>query len=237
VQHFSSQLQEPLDDEVQGSGPLDVDELEAMAWMDERTRAWMNLDEATEASLDDQLSMDDVMYGGEIEDVRRRADRIEKSLDDILSELNRTQSQLSSQAEQAEYTRTRWQAMPTAWPVEGRLTSGFGARRSPFTGVVKTHTGLDISAPMGREIRSTAPGVVVSSGWNEGYGKMVILDHGYGVVSRYAHMGVLLVSAGQEVQKGTPLGGIGMTGRTTGPHLHYEIQVDGSFVDPMVFLR
>jgi murein DD-endopeptidase MepM/ murein hydrolase activator NlpD len=197
----------------------------------------MDLGAGEDSDLYAQLAQDDVRVGGEIEDVRRWADRVEESLDGVLAVLDITQSKLSSQAESTEYLRTRWIAMPTDWPLEGTLTSGYGYRRSPFDGGLKRHTGLDLSAPIGRQIRAPAPGIVTSAGWNEGYGRMVMIDHGYGVMSRYAHMGVVLVKAGEEIKKGQALGGVGMTGRTTGPHLHYEIQVDGNFVDPMVFLR
>jgi murein DD-endopeptidase MepM/ murein hydrolase activator NlpD len=237
VRYFSSQLQEPSDDNSDGAGPVDVDELEAMAWMDTETRSWMELELDKALEFDMRIAESGAMHGGEIEDVRVRADRLEKSLDGTLTILRVTESQLSAQAESNEYLRTRWVAMPTDWPVEGILTSGFGKRRSPFTGKWKAHQGIDISTPIGRAIRAPAPGVIISATWNEGYGRMVKIDHGYGVVSRYAHMGKVVVKQGDEVKRGQVLGGVGMTGRTTGPHLHYEIKVDGDFVDPMVFLR
>jgi murein DD-endopeptidase MepM/ murein hydrolase activator NlpD len=172
-----------------------------------------------------------------LEDVRLRADRLESRLDGTLSAIRAARGRLGSQAESTEYLRTRWVAMPSDWPLDGVLTSPYGRRRSPFTRQWKFHRGLDLSAPIGSEIRAPAPGTILSAGWNSGYGRMVQVDHGYGVVSRYAHMGRVRVKKGDRVRRGDALGGVGMTGRTTGPHLHYEIQVDGRFVDPMVFLR
>ena len=129
--------------------------------------------------------------------------------------------------------------VPLALPLDGRLdvTSPFGARLDPFLGRPALHTGVDLHEGYGTEIRATAAGRVVSAGMAGGYGNMVEVEHGSGIVTRYAHMGRVAVAAGQTVARGTVLGYVGSTGRATGPHLHYEVRVDGEPVDPMRFLQ
>jgi murein DD-endopeptidase MepM/ murein hydrolase activator NlpD len=129
--------------------------------------------------------------------------------------------------------------VPVRKPVVGEieLSSGFGVRMDPFIGAPAMHTGLDFRGDMGEPIRATAAGKVTSAGWSGGYGKMVEVDHGNGFATRYGHMSEIGVSVGQSVRIGQTLGRIGSTGRSTGPHLHYETRVDGNAVDPQKFLR
>lgn len=120
-------------------------------------------------------------------------------------------------------------------PTIGRLTSQFGTRVDPITGVAgNNHTGLDIANSFGTIIRAAASGTVTFAGWNSGgYGKFVIIDHGNGVVTRYAHNQALLVSVGDYVNQGDPISEMGSTGYSTGSHLHFEIKVNGKFIDPL----
>lgn len=128
--------------------------------------------------------------------------------------------------------------LPLANPAPGTgLSSGFGVRLDPIIGVKAMHTGLDFRAPLGTAARVTAPGVVTRAGWNGGYGRMVEVDHGNGYVTRYAHLGKILVSVGQKLAKGAVVGRTGTSGRSTGPHLHYEVRHDGAPVNPMQFLK
>ena len=129
--------------------------------------------------------------------------------------------------------------VPLAMPLDGRLevTSPFGARLDPFLGKPALHTGVDLREGYGTEIRATAAGRVVSAGLAGGYGNMVEVDHGSGIATRYAHMGRVAVAAGETVSRGDVLGYVGSTGRATGPHLHYEVRIDGEPVDPMRFLQ
>ncbi len=128
--------------------------------------------------------------------------------------------------------------LPLAAPLSGRqeVTSPFGARLDPFLGRPALHTGVDLREGYGTEIRATGAGRVAFAGTAGGYGNMVEVDHGDGVATRYAHMGATAVSEGQAVTRGTVLGAVGATGRATGPHLHYEVRIDGEPVDPMRFL-
>lgn len=117
-------------------------------------------------------------------------------------------------------------------PVEGRVTSGFGMRVHPIFKVRKMHTGIDIAAPAGTPIRAADSGVVVEAGYIRGYGYTVIIDHGGGVATLYAHCSALLVGAGQEVQRGQTIARVGSTGYSTGPHLHFEVRINGEPVNP-----
>lgn len=124
--------------------------------------------------------------------------------------------------------------MPDGMPVAGaRLSSGFGMRRHPILGSYRAHRGVDYAAATGTPVRATAAGVVRKADWNGGYGLAVDLDNGKGVKTRYGHMSRLNVSAGQRVKKGDVIGYVGSTGRSTGPHLHYEVHVNGKAVNPL----
>ena len=129
--------------------------------------------------------------------------------------------------------------VPYRKPVVGEVefTSGFGIRSDPFLGRPAMHTGLDFRAQTGDPVRATANGKVVSSGWSGGYGRMVEIDHGNGLSTRYGHLSEINVKVGDTVKIGQVIGEVGSTGRSTGPHLHYETRIDGEAVDPQKFLR
>ena len=122
-------------------------------------------------------------------------------------------------------------------PARAEVTSGFGQRVDPFMGRMALHTGLDMREEYGAPVRVTAAGTVITAGWSGGYGNMVEVDHGNGLATRYGHLSAILVSEGQAVTAGAVVGKLGSTGRSTGPHLHYEVRVDGDAVDPVRFLR
>jgi murein DD-endopeptidase MepM/ murein hydrolase activator NlpD len=130
--------------------------------------------------------------------------------------------------------------VPLTTPVHGaqfEFTSGFGPRVDPFTGRVAFHPGVDFAGPWGSTVAATAPGVVVWAGARGGYGNMVEIDHGYGFHTRYGHLSSILVSAGTRVEEGTPIGKMGSTGRSTGPHVHYEVWMADSVRDPGTFIE
>ncbi len=130
-------------------------------------------------------------------------------------------------------------AVPVRKPIMGDidLSSGFGVRSDPFLGRPAMHTGLDFRSSSGDPVRATANGTVESAGWSGGYGKMVEIDHGNGFATRYGHMSEIEVKVGQQIKIGQIIGRVGSTGRSTGPHLHYETRIDGDAVDPQKFLR
>jgi murein DD-endopeptidase MepM/ murein hydrolase activator NlpD len=127
--------------------------------------------------------------------------------------------------------------VPSLWPVAGSLESGFGGRRNPFGGSsMEFHTGQDIEAAQGTPINAAASGTVTYAGWMNGYGNLVILDHGDGLSTRYGHQSRIEVKVGQSILRGQLLGFVGSTGRSTGPHLHYEVRINDHPVDPRQYL-
>jgi len=129
--------------------------------------------------------------------------------------------------------------VPLRKPLAGDvdLSSGFGVRTDPFTRSPAMHTGLDLQGETGDAVRATANGTVTSAGWSGGYGKVIDIDHGSGFATRYGHLSSIDVQVGQTVKMGQVIGKVGSTGRSTGPHLHYETRVAGEAVDPNKFLR
>ena len=125
---------------------------------------------------------------------------------------------------------------PSIWPTRGWLTSEFNYRLDPFTGERTFHKGLDIATAHGAPVSAPADGVVIFSGMEGGYGKVVVLDHGYSIKSRYGHLAEILVKPGEKVKRGQLIATVGNTGRTTGPHLHYEVRVAGIPENPQKFL-
>lgn len=123
------------------------------------------------------------------------------------------------------------------WPVTGVITSPFGYRHSPFGGGTEFHQGLDIGANMGTTITAPAAGTVIMAQWYGGYGNYILLDHGGGMTTGYGHLSRIFVAAGQAVQKGQAIGAVGSTGVSTGPHLHFEVRINGKPVDPAGYLH
>ena len=157
-----------------------------------------------------------------IQGVGEQANRQALELQHLLSNLSQQKSLLSS--------------IPSIRPVNGWITSGYGYRVSPFTGNKTMHKGMDIAAPTGTPIHAPASGVVIFSGKKAGFGNFVMIAHGYGVVTRYGHNHQNMVQPGQKIARGDVIGTVGMSGRTTGPHLHYEILVDGKHDNPRKFI-
>lgn len=155
-----------------------------------------------------------------------------------LQDYNFLQSASSLALQSRFAVRMRMVSTPNLWPVNGRLMGAFGKRTDPLSGEgTEFHTGVDISAPPGTPVRATADGIVVSSGWSGGYGRLVIVDHGGGVQTYYAHLARFHVQTGQEVRRGELVGEVGSTGRVTAPHLHYEVRIGGAPVNPYRYLK
>ena len=133
--------------------------------------------------------------------------------------------------------QARYAATPSVMPTSGWLTSAFARERvHPILHLARPHEGIDVSAPMGAPIEAPAAGVVTQVSWVEGYGNMLTVDHGYGLVTRYAHCSKILVVRGQRVKRGQKIAQVGSTGLSTGPHLHYEVWVSGKPVNPMKYV-
>ncbi len=125
---------------------------------------------------------------------------------------------------------------PSVWPVRGWITSDFGTRLDPYTGDRVMHAGLDIAGPHGKEVIAPSDGTVVFAGLEGGYGNVLVIDHGYGIKTRYGHLASIRVKAGEKVKRGAPIAAMGNTGRSTGPHLHYEVRVNGIAQNPRKFI-
>ncbi|HEX5964467.1 MAG TPA: M23 family metallopeptidase, partial [Pyrinomonadaceae bacterium] len=126
---------------------------------------------------------------------------------------------------------------PTLWPVEGTLEGGFGGRRNPFGGGgYEFHSGQDIEAAWGAPVVAGAAGKVSFVGWQNGYGQLVVVDHGGGLTTKYGHLSHIDVNLDQTVSRGQLLGKVGSTGRSTGPHLHYEVRINDEAVNPLPYL-
>lgn len=157
----------------------------------------------------------------------------EMALETLAAKMNRLEEDMSSYEailRQRGYT-------PTLWPVDGTLEGGFGGRRNPFGGGgYEFHSGQDIEAPWGASVVSGAAGRVSFVGWQNGYGQIVVVDHGGGLSTRYGHLSHIDVELDQAVSRGQLLGQVGSTGRSTGPHLHYEVRINDQAVNPLPYL-
>jgi murein DD-endopeptidase MepM/ murein hydrolase activator NlpD len=126
---------------------------------------------------------------------------------------------------------------PSLWPVDGKVTSSFGEREDPFNGEGAFHAGIDISAPFGEAIHATGDGTIEFADRTNGYGREVVIDHGHGIKTLYGHMSGFAVTAGDDVRRGQVIGYIGLSGRSTGPHVHYEVRIQNIPVNPHKYLR
>lgn len=131
----------------------------------------------------------------------------------------------------------RANAAPSLWPVEGTVTGSFGERIDPFNGEGAFHSGVDISCNYGHPVIAPADGVVTFADFMGGYGKAIMINHGHGIATRYGHLSGFAVTAGQKVHRGDTIGYVGLSGRSTGPHLHYEVRINDTPVNPYKYLR
>jgi murein DD-endopeptidase MepM/ murein hydrolase activator NlpD len=158
-------------------------------------------------------------------------------LDGLLTELEIQRRLLDNINEYNEKMSPYLLNYPTIWPVSGQISSGYGWRRNPFGGSGREHhNGIDIPARQGTAIRAAGGGTVTFSGWQNGYGNTVVIDHGNGITTKYAHNTRNNVREGRRVERGDIIGYVGSTGRSTGSHLHYEVIRNGSAVNPVSFL-
>jgi len=160
--------------------------------------------------------------GTSMSDIERVTAALENELRQIKDVVDKSEVKLSS--------------TPSGWPVLGYITDGFGIRRNPFGGGSENHAGLDIATNHGTAIQATADGIVIVAGMSGGYGNLVVIDHGYGITSRYGHMSRIDVQVGQRITRGKQIGAVGSTGRSTAPHCHYEIRLHDRPINPLSYL-
>jgi len=154
---------------------------------------------------------------------------LSRSLSDLAARSQRIETFYADQTVLLSHT-------PSVWPVRGYFSSGFGSRIDPFTGGRDFHAGIDISAPRGTKVVAPADGVVLAVGRRGAYGLAIIIDHGYGIVTRYGHLEGGNVRAGQRVRRGDVIGFVGSTGRSNAPHLHYEVWLDDKAQNPIHYI-
>lgn len=169
----------------------------------------------------------------------KKDELVKKMRDEITQLEGMAKSQENSFTELQEYLMKKSSflaATPSIWPVRGWVTSTFGERISPFTGFPQMHSGLDIANRVGTPVIAPADGIVVQTGADTGLGKMVAISHGYGIKTAYGHLSEIKVRAGQKIKRGMEIGTIGNTGRSTGPHLHYSVSLNGVTVNPAKYI-
>ena len=219
-EEFRMEVAEKIEKEEPEEG--DLDELLT-------TLATEEAENSSEERLVREVSRGD--SGGTIED------RTEENIQTLNRLLPVTEEAIAELKGDVEEYEERMAATPDIWPTEGRITSGFGTRRDPFTRATNFHSGVDIANDRGTKIYATADGTVANASYQGGYGRVIEIDHGYGYLTLYAHLNSKKVSEGEEVEKGEVIGRMGSTGRSTGPHLHYEVHVNGSPVDPKDYME
>jgi len=223
--------------------------LEEVDKLDNEVRSLLDIDQVSSSSSSSSSASSFSARGGY--NVERRAQMIEEGeylkVEDIqktkeeLQALNTTAAakieELNALKKDVRQRLDYLASYPSSWPTKGRLTSGFGERPSPFTGRLEFHAGIDIANRTGTQIMAAGKGTVTFAGYKKGYGYFVTVDHGYGFTTNYAHLSQILVEAGQKVEKGEVIAKMGNTGRSTGPHLHFEILKGGEPVDPLQYLQ
>ena len=178
---------------------------------------------------------------GMLEDLKQNkkdeiTEKIQTELDKLTGFVDKQQAGFNDLESQIQDRKTLLACTPSIKPTKGWVTAGFGYRQSPFTGLREFHRGLDIAARKGTTIISPADGVVVATGTSSSYGNTLKIDHGFGYCTFYAHLDKTKVKRGQQIHRGQVIASVGNTGRTTGPHLHYELHVNGSPVNPMKYI-
>lgn len=194
--------------------------------------------EITENYISDRIDGSSISRSGDRNE--RSFSKDIKELKEILDSLNQLKSfedeELTDLSETESKLKKFLDSIPTFWPASGKVSSKFGSRKDPFEGRKRFHEGIDIAASHGEDIRASASGKVILAKSYNGYGRTVIIDHGRGITTLYGHASKLLVKEGQTVSKGQLIAKVGSSGRSTGPHLHFEIRINGQAVDPLSYL-
>ncbi len=162
--------------------------------------------------------------------------QLESRLEGLSAEAVRQEERLQELQAYFEDQKSLLSSTPSIWPIRGWVTSDFGHRLDPFTAERIMHKGLDISGPFGAPVAAPSDATVIFAGMEGGYGKVVVLDHGFGVKTRYGHLSDINVKVGDRIKRGDKIAAVGNTGRSTGPHLHYEVRVNGVPENPRKFI-
>jgi len=204
-------------------------EMVVLAQNDAKVRVMAKLSRPKGDSLTGIGGPDSEEVGQEFSDIQRRIDAVRRQIDLQRESQEEIQGFLNDQ-------RSLLAAKPSGWPVNGWTTSTFGMRRDPFSGKRKMHEGYDIAARTGTDVIATADGIVSQTTTMPGYGKVVVIDHGYGFRTYYGHNSKIYVKVGQRVKRGDRIAAVGNTGRSTGSHVHYEVRLNGVPVNPRKYL-
>ena len=239
LQAENSKLQQAIG-ELHGRLSSLADTLTRISQRDARIRVLANLDpidpQVQEAGIGGPTLAPRPAMPGDGPSVRRAED-IRVDLNALIRRANLMASSFEEAKDSLASHAQRLAATPSIMPTQGWLTSAFSSMREhPILHIARPHEGIDVTAPMGSPIEAPAAGVVTDAGWESGYGNTVTIDHGYGVVTKFAHASKLLVRTGQRVQRGQRIALVGNTGLATGPHLHYEVHVNGRPVDPLKYV-
>ena len=169
--------------------------------------------------------------------IARRSAEVRVDLGALIRRANLLASSFKEAADSLALHTARLAATPSIMPTQGWLSSAFSAMRThPILHLARPHEGIDVSAPMGSPIEAPAAGVVTDAGWETGYGNTITINHGFGIVTKFAHASKLLVKTGQRVSRGQRIALVGNSGLATGPHLHYEVHVNGRPVNPLKYV-
>lgn len=230
---YDAQLRDVLTEQIlPGFGPLDEEEMDALGLTEELGGPeWLG----AEGDPMEEISADGIR-AEDLRPVSLWASEVQGRLALILRLMEDTEPRVARVAEELEDLSALRSAFPQVWPVQGKLTSGYGYRRSPISRKRKIHRGIDVAAARGTPVYAVAPGKVETARYSSGYGRILVLDHGYGVKTRYAHNSSLLVRQGERVEAGMLIATVGSTGQSTGPHLHFELLIDDQAVDPLDYL-
>jgi len=184
----------------------------------------------------DEVGLQNLTQMGEMKQ-EEALKEMHQELSQLKGAATRQETSLQMLIEYFEDKRSLYASTPSIWPVRGWVTSPFGPRTSPFTGIPAFHEGIDIAAQTGTPIIAPADGIVIKAEFSPGYGNMVEISHGYGIKTIYGHNSRLNVKAGQQVRRGDVISYVGDTGSSTGPHLHYEVRLNGLPVNPVKYLN
>jgi murein DD-endopeptidase MepM/ murein hydrolase activator NlpD len=216
------------------------DTISRISQRDARIRVLANLEpidpQVQAAGIGGPAGVPDLGLRG-INGIARRSAEIRVDLSALIRRANLLASSFQEAADSLALHTARLAATPSIMPTQGWLSSAFSSMRAhPILHIARPHEGIDVSAPMGSPIEAPAAGVVTDAGWESGYGNTITIDHGFGIVTKFAHASKILVRTGQRVSRGQRIALVGNSGLATGPHLHYEVHVKGRPVDPLKYV-